>query len=96
MTEVTAAFMSFRMIALLPHHLPRMIGFTGASRVDMDAFAERAANSVGSRTAVGMQQTLTKATSGFSKDAKRLGRQAGRLNGPPSSMDSTERATTDL
>jgi len=96
MTEVTAAFMAFRMIALLPHHLPRMIGFTGASRVDMDAFAERAANVVGSRTAAGMQQTLSKATGQFSKDTKRLAGATGRIKGPPSSMDSTERAITDM
>ncbi len=92
MTEVTAAFMAFRMIALLPHHLPRMIGFTGASRVD----AERAANVVGSRTGAGMQQTLSKATGQFSKDTKRLTGAAGRIKGPPSSMDSTERAITDM
>ena len=43
MTHVVAALMSFRMIALLPHHLPRLIGFTSASRVDMEDFQQRAA-----------------------------------------------------
>ena len=70
MTQVTAAFMSFRMIALLPHHLPRLVGFASASRVDMDSFAERAANFTGSRTAGWIQQTLGRATGQITKDAK--------------------------
>ena len=43
MAHVVAALMSFRMVALLPHHLPRLIGFTAANRVDMDDFQQRAA-----------------------------------------------------
>ena len=43
MTNVTAAVMSFRMIALIPHHLPRLIGFSGCGRVDMNEFAQLAA-----------------------------------------------------
>ena len=42
MTQVTAALMSFRMVALLPHHLPRLIGFTAANRVDHEAFYQQA------------------------------------------------------
>src|SRR5208283_5962521 len=43
MTQVTAALMSFRLVALLPHHLPRLIGFTAANRVDHEAFYSQAA-----------------------------------------------------
>ncbi len=43
MTHVVAALMSFRMIALLPHHLPRLIGFGPANRVDIDHFSREAA-----------------------------------------------------
>lgn len=43
MMHVTAAFMSFRLISQLPHHLPRMIGFSGQNRVDTDQFANDAA-----------------------------------------------------
>ena len=43
MTHVVAALMSFRMVALLPHHLPRLVGFTAANRVDMEDFSQRAA-----------------------------------------------------
>jgi conjugal transfer/type IV secretion protein DotA/TraY len=43
MTHVIAALMSFRLVALLPHHLPRLVGFTPANRVDMDDFQQRAA-----------------------------------------------------
>ena len=51
MTNVTAAVMSFRMIALIPHHLPRLIGFSGGGRVDMNEFAQLAAYQ-GAREAV--------------------------------------------
>jgi conjugal transfer/type IV secretion protein DotA/TraY len=43
MTHVISAMMSFRMIALLPHHLPHLIGFAPANRVDMDRFGREAA-----------------------------------------------------
>ena len=43
MTHVVAALMSFRMVALLPHHLPRLVGFTAANRIDMEDFSQRAA-----------------------------------------------------
>ena len=38
MTHITAALMSFRLVALMPHHLPRLIGFSAANRVDTEAF----------------------------------------------------------
>ena len=41
LTHVVAAIASFRMITLIPHHIPRMIGFSSANRVDMDEFSQR-------------------------------------------------------
>lgn len=43
MTHVVAALTSFRMISLVPHHVPRLLGFHGAGRVDMDQFSRDAA-----------------------------------------------------
>jgi hypothetical protein len=43
LTHVVAAMMSFRMISLIPHHLPKLVGFSSANRVDMDQFARDAA-----------------------------------------------------
>ena len=40
LAHVVAAIASFRMITLIPHHVPRMIGFSSANRVDMDEFAQ--------------------------------------------------------
>ena len=43
MLHVTAALLSFRMISLVPHHLPRLIGFSSGGRVDMEQFGRDAA-----------------------------------------------------
>ncbi len=43
MTHVIMALTAFRMISLIPHHVPRWIGFSGAGRVDMDQFGREAA-----------------------------------------------------
>ena len=43
LSHVVAAIASFRMITLIPHHIPRMIGFSSANRVDMDEFSRGAA-----------------------------------------------------
>ena len=40
LSHVVAAIASFRMITLIPHHVPRMIGFSIPNRVDMDEFAQ--------------------------------------------------------
>jgi hypothetical protein len=40
LAHVVAATASFRMITLIPHHVPRMIGFSSGSRVDSDEFAQ--------------------------------------------------------
>jgi len=47
-----AAIASFRMITLIPHHIPRMIGFSSANRVDIDEFAQGAGF-------IGTQKALT-------------------------------------
>ena len=43
MTHVITALTAFRMISLIPHHVPRWLGFSGAGRVDMDSFSRDAA-----------------------------------------------------
>lgn len=43
LTHIVVALLSFRMISLIPHHLPKLIGFTSANRVDMDQFSRDAA-----------------------------------------------------
>ena len=58
MANVTAALMSFRMIALIPHHLPRLIGFNAASRVDLDDFSQRGTYAPGLIAAQGVQRSL--------------------------------------
>lgn len=100
MTEVTAAFMSFRMIALLPHHLPRLIGFSAASRVDMDGFAEKAAVGAGGLASTQIGRNLQQGASGALADGKRRAADRQKLlastRSKPGNMDSTETATTDL
>ncbi|NPD66357.1 DotA/TraY family protein (plasmid) [Lichenicola cladoniae] len=73
MTHVVAAMMSFRMISLIPHHVPRLLGFTGAGRVDMDQFSRDAA-------VVGVGGTLATINSGLRAGMKASG-QAQVENG---------------
>jgi conjugal transfer/type IV secretion protein DotA/TraY len=103
MLQVTTAIMSFRMIALLPHHLPRLLGFTAANRVDIEAFQQQAAWGAGQGVAGGTARSLNSALtavkngSGSNKSLPRP--PAGLISGPeggsPDNMDSTLRATTD-
>jgi conjugal transfer/type IV secretion protein DotA/TraY len=104
MANVTAALMSFRMIALIPHHLPRLIGFNSASRVDMDDFSHRSAYAPGLTAAQGMQRGLIKGSDNYSKGMQRVAASRQRQIGGPSganegdtdgSMDTTLRAITD-
>ena len=110
MTHVVAAMMSFRMISLVPHHVPRLLGFHGAGRVDMDQFSRDAA-------VVGVGGTLNTLERGL-KDGMRQASQpaigsdpVARLAGPSGEgtsntgssgssprggMDTTLRATTDI
>jgi hypothetical protein len=98
--------MSFRMIALLPHHLPRLLGFTAANRVDTEAFYQQAAWGAGQSTAGSAYRSLTQglqaAKLSGQQSNNRLPRQpAGFISGPEGSgssdegLDSTLRATTD-
>jgi hypothetical protein len=56
------------MITLIPHHIPRMIGFSSANRVDMDEFSQGAA-------LVGTQKALTTLSDGV--NPRRLTSGAG-------------------
>ena len=58
MVHVIAALMSFRLVALLPHHLPRLIGFTAANRVDMEGFYQQAAWGPGAGLAADTQKAV--------------------------------------
>jgi hypothetical protein len=108
MTHVVAAMMSFRMISLVPHHVPRLLGFHGAGRVDMDEFSRDAA-------VVGVAGSLKTLNDGLVEGMQRSsapqieGGGTPRLAGPGGSrpsngsnsaadgaMDSTLRATTDF
>ena len=110
MAHVVAALTSFRMISLIPHHVPRLIGFSSAGRVDMDAFGRDAA-------LVGVAGTMRTLQSGFRQGIEKAGGGAEgqlggskqpRLPGPRAAasaamsdaesggMDSTLGATTDL
>jgi conjugal transfer/type IV secretion protein DotA/TraY len=103
MLHVTTAIMSFRMIALLPHHLPRLLGFTAANRVDTEAFYQQAAWGAGQAVTGGTARSLNSALTALkngSRSNKSLPRPpAGLISGPEGSgsenMDSTLRATTD-
>jgi conjugal transfer/type IV secretion protein DotA/TraY len=106
MTHVIAAMMSFRMVALLPHHLPRLIGFTSANRVDMDAFQEAAAWVPSAMVARNTSGAITQGARKFGAGMKQLPRgPAGYISGPQGAsgeegggareMDTTLRASTD-
>jgi hypothetical protein len=93
------------MIALIPHHLPRLIGFSPASRVDMEGFYQQAALGAGSQIAQGSQRQLLGGADSYSRAAERIASNSARrkLLGPGSveqggqqgSMDTTLRATTE-
>lgn len=82
MTHVIAALAAFRMISLVPHHVPRLIGFDGANRVDIDQFSKDAAivGVGGALTAVnqGMRNALSNA------NQSSLAAPQGKLTGPES------------
>ena len=109
LTHITAAILSFRMIYLVPHHLPALIGFGGHGRVDHDEFSNAAAW-------VGTASTLKTIRSGFSPsqtgrsqigDNSGAGSTPNALGAPQkalpnyteknsSNMDSTLHASTDV
>lgn len=104
--HIVAAVQSFRMITLIPHHLPRLIGFGSAGRVDMEQFAREAALVGVGGTIAGIRGTAGKLAQGMERP--RLSGPAARIAGPASDgsdgsggdgpghgMDSTLRAATD-
>jgi conjugal transfer/type IV secretion protein DotA/TraY len=110
MVHVYAALTSFRMISLVPHHLPHLIGFAPAGRVDMERFANDAAW-IGAGTALstterGISARRFRPAGGgnrLSHSEQKLLPKASDTSGHSSDhghthgdgMDSTLRATTD-
>ena len=103
MLHVVAAMMSFRMVALLPHHLPRLIGFSAANRVDGEDFMQRAAMIPGGQVSSVGQRALSTGANQFGRGMKQLSAGGPRaITGPASAeaagaaegMDSTLRATS--
>jgi conjugal transfer/type IV secretion protein DotA/TraY len=104
MLQVTTAIISFRMIALLPHHLPRLLGFTAANRVDIEAFQQQAAWGAGQSVAGGTKQALGegfRAVKNAADNRKNLPSGPSKLisgqatSGGEESLDSTLQATTN-
>jgi conjugal transfer/type IV secretion protein DotA/TraY len=107
MTHVIAALMSFRMVALLPHHLPRLVGFTAANRVDMEDFSQREAWAPGGDVANVTTKALRAGADRFIGSQGRLPEgPRGLISGPAGvsggaesaagGMDTTLRATTKI
>jgi hypothetical protein len=109
MAHVITALMSFRVISLVPHHLPRLIGFMAANRVDMEDFSNRAGWFGMQNTLLNTRQSLEAAARTGQYAQRQLpSGPAGYLQGPDSgangggpraaadNMDSTMRATTDI
>jgi hypothetical protein len=107
MTHVVAAVMSFRMISLVPHHVPRLIGFHGAGRVDMDEFSKEAATVgvVGAMRKIdeGLNKGMESVSSGqiSSGQGRLLAGSSGNRTTQSSDerrpgMDSTVQATTEI
>ncbi|WP_294537753.1 DotA/TraY family protein [uncultured Rhodoblastus sp.] len=105
LTNVTAAVMSFRMVSLIPHHLPRLIGFSGGNRVDMNEFAQLAAykgteNSVNALT--NRTQSVFSSSQKTGSGGPYLPASGSRTAALPasqsttSSLDSTLQATTGM
>jgi conjugal transfer/type IV secretion protein DotA/TraY len=108
MAHIMSALVSFRMIALVPHHLPRLIGFMSANRVDMEDFSNRTGWFGMQRTVSKTEQSLVRMAGVDENGERRLPRgPAGYLQGPgvgatnggprvaADTLDSTMRATTD-
>ena len=99
MMHVALAFMSFRMISLLPQHLPKLIGFGSADRVDMDQYGRDAA-------VVGVAGTLNALRHGLVTASRSSEDQQGQLSsprttpaalpGPKGAMVSGQRAAADV
>lgn len=106
LVHIVVALLSFRMITLIPHHLPKLIGFTSANRVDMEQFGRDAAI-VGTARALGtIRRSLETTTAGSGSQGNALGYGGQRSLPAPSrgeqpgtkaaGADTTLRAATDV
>ncbi len=100
MMHLTAALMSFRLVALMPHHLPRLIGFSAANRVDSEAFWTSGAYGPGSQVAGQAPKALSKGAEAFQESFRLNAPAQRRISGPEEpeaegGMDTTLRAATD-
>jgi hypothetical protein len=107
LAHVVAAIASFRMITLIPHHVPRMIGFSSANRVDMDEWAQ-AAGLIGTQKVLGSvadtvnpkRLTAESGKFGGQGDQKAIGSSGTNKNrsssGSPSGVDTTMQAMMDM
>jgi len=102
LAHVVAATASFRMITLIPHHVPRMIGFSSGSRVDSDEFAQ-AVGLIGTQKALGTIErnlqpkrlTSQSENSGGQGGQKAIEASGNKLNSP-SGVDTTTQAQMDM
>ncbi len=106
LTHVVSALLSFRMISLIPHHVPRLAGFGSANRVDMDQFGRDAAlvGTAGAMQAI--RGGLTPSSLARRDQGSGLGYNAqqqlsapgdrGQIGTNATGMDSTLRAATDV
>ena len=86
MCHVVAALQSFQLISLIPHHLPKMIGFSGSNRVDMDQFSRDAAyvGAGGALTTIGRGVQPTQSAAARQDTQNQLGYSSQKLIGGPS------------
>ncbi|RZA21549.1 MAG: hypothetical protein EOP02_17080, partial [Proteobacteria bacterium] len=99
--HVVLALMSFRMISLVPHHVPRLIGFMPANRVDMDGFSRDAAlvGAAGALTQIAEGAKASVASSQKLLGSERAGDEGSQRSARDDrreGMDSTLRAATDV
>ena len=104
--HIVAAIQSFKMITLIPHHLPRLIGFSSAGRVDVDQYAKDAALIGIGGTMAGISGTVEQLSQGIRRPGapatqKQIGTAAAAAatgssgSNATAGMDSTLRAATD-
>jgi conjugal transfer/type IV secretion protein DotA/TraY len=96
LAHVVAALLSFRMIALIPHHLPKLIGFAAGNRVDIDQFARDTAL-VGAAGAIRLVSNTTRG--GLAGPMQRVEGPNQKLLGASQSgteIDSTLQAETEI
>ncbi|VTZ48804.1 Conjugal transfer/type IV secretion protein DotA/TraY [Methylocella tundrae] len=96
LTHVISALMSFQLISLIPHHLPKLIGFSSANRVDMDQF-QRDAAYIGTGDAlatINRGVTPKQLSQAGQSGQNQLGYSGQKLLGNPSGGTSSTSGTT--